>query len=135
MDDRQRDLDRRIRCAQRPMFLRGLWEHKTLIVIGLAMLGLLGGSMAFSSAPDRIEATVTATLVNDGGLVTTRKGSQYHHETVRLETGATIELDVPGADPVRKDAPMRVEIHRRDLGPMHQVTYPFAGYADEPSKS
>lgn len=135
MDDRQRDLDRRIRRAQRQMFLRGLWEHKMLILIGIAMLGLLGGSMAFSSAPDRIEATVMATLVNDGGLVTTRKGGQYHHETVRLQNGATIELDLPGADPVRKDVPMRVEIHRRDLGPMHQVSYRFAGYADEPEKS
>ena len=135
MDDRQRELDRRIRRAQRQMFFKGVWEQKMLIIIGIAMLGLLGGGMAFSSMPDRLEATVMATLVNDGGLVTTRKGGQYHHEMVRLDTGPTIELDLPGKDPVRKNVQLRVEIHRRDLGPMHQVTYRFAGYADEPAKS
>jgi len=135
MDDRQRDLDRRIRRAQRALFWKGVNDHRMLIIIGIAMLGLLGSSMAFSLAPDRIEATVMATLVNDGGVVTTRKGGQYHHELVRLSNGQTIQLDLPGDKVIRKDVPMRVEIHRRDMGPMHQVSYRFAGYADEPAKS
>lgn len=135
MDDRQRDLDRRIRRAQRQMFLRGVWEYKVLIVGGIALLGGLGAGMAFNAAPDRIEATLLATPVNDGNVVTTRKGAQYRHERVRLDNGQTIQIDLPGAEPVRRDAQMKIEIHRRDFGPMHQVTYRFAGYADDPPKT
>lgn len=133
MDDRQRDLDRRIRRAQRQMLFSGLWNHKLLILGGLAMLGVIVGGMAFNAAPDRIEATLLASPVNDGIVVTTRKGAQYRHETVKLETGATIVLDIPGNAPVRHDARMKVEIHRRDLGPIHHVSYRFAGYDGDPA--
>lgn len=129
MDDRQREIDRRIRRAQRHLLLKGLWEYKLLFIGGMALFGGLGAGMAFNATPDRIEATLLATPLDDGNVVTTRKGAQYRHERVRLENGATIVLDIPGAEPTRHDAPMKVEIHRRDLGPMHQVTYRFAGYA------
>jgi len=131
MDDRQRDLDRRIRRAQRQMLLKGLWDFKLVIVAGVALLGFMLGSMTFASMPDRLEATLLGSPVNDGGVVTTKKGSQFRHEIVRLENGETIQLDLPGADPIRHDAQMKIEIHRRDLGPLHQVTYRFVGYADE----
>lgn len=131
MDDRQRDLDRRIRRAQRQMFLRALWDFKIVIVAGLALFGVMIGSMVFTAMPDRIEATLLGAPLNDGGVITTRKGAQFRHETVRLENGLTIQLDLPGADPIRHDVPMKIEIHRRDLGPLHQVTYRFAGYAEQ----
>jgi len=135
MDSPQHDLNRRIRRVQRQMFFRGLWDFKIVILAGLALLGVMIGSMAFTAMPDRLEATLFATPVNDGGVTTTRKGAQYRHETVRLENGLTIQLDLPGADEIRHDVPMKIEIHRRDLGPLHQVTYRFAGYADETPKS
>jgi len=134
MDDRQRDLDRRIRRVQRQELFRNLWEAKMIIGIGLVMLtGLVIGTMYNSTQP-QLEKTVLAHLVNDASVVTTRTGSQYHHETVALDTGATIVLDIPGSDPIRKDAAMKVEIYRKDWGPLHQVTYRFAGY-DEAAKA
>lgn len=135
MDDRQRDLDRRIRRAQRQMFLKALWDSKIVIVGGLALFGVMIGGMAFTAMPDRLEATLLGTPLNDAGVTTTRKGAQFRHEAIRLENGLTIQLDLPGADPIRHDVPMKIEIHRRDLGPLHQVTYRFAGYADETPKS
>lgn len=131
MDDRQRDLDRRIRRAQRQEFFRNLWEARVLVVIGVIMLGLLAGSISFNAEQPHLERTVLAHVVNDGGLLTNKSGARYHHETVAFENGATIILDIPGAEPVRKDAAIKVEIYRKDWGPLHQVTYRFAGYDDE----
>ena len=131
MDDRQREIDRRIRRAQRQLLLKALWDYKILIIGGIVLLAGLGAGMAINVAPDRIEATLLATPLDDGNVVTTRKGGQYRHERVKLENGATIVLNVPGAEPTRHDSPMKVEIHRRDLGPIHKVSYRFAGYVGD----
>lgn len=131
MTDNQRDLDRRIRRFQRQQFLGGLWSHKFLILGGAAFLGAIGTGMVFMTMPDHLEATLMGTPLNDANVQTTRKGAQYRHELIRLENGITIPLDLPGTEPIRHDAPMKIEIHRRDLGPIHQVSYRFAGYADE----
>lgn len=131
MDDRQRDLDRRIRRAQRQIFLRALWDFRIALLAGLALFAIMIGGMAFTAMPDRLEATLLGTPIHDGDVLTTRKGARFRHESIRLENGLTIQLDLPGAAPIRHDAPMKIEIHRRDLGPLHQVTYRFAGYADE----
>jgi hypothetical protein len=130
MDDRQRDLDRRIRRAQRQEFFRNLWEARVLVVIGVIMLALLGGSISFNAEQPHLERTALAHLVVDNGVTTTRTGSQYHHETVAFANGATVVLDIPGAEPVRKDVPIKVEIYRKDWGPLHQVTYKFGGYEE-----
>ncbi len=135
MTDNQRDLARRIRRFQRQQVLGGLWNHKFLILGGVAFLGAMGAGMAFNAVPDRIEATLMGTPLNDSNVQTTRKGVQYRHELIRLENGITIPLDLPGTEPIRHDARMKIEMHRRDLGPLHQVTYRFAGYADEPPQS
>ncbi|MEZ6028933.1 MAG: hypothetical protein R3C46_04195 [Hyphomonadaceae bacterium] len=135
MDDRQRDLDRRIRRAQRKEFFRNLWEARLLIAIGVVMLALIVGGISYNSSQPELEETVLAHVVNDGGLITTRRGSQYHHETVAFDNGATVFLDIPGGDPVRTDAPIKVEVYRKDWGPLHQVTYRFAGYDEAASAS
>ncbi len=47
MDDRQRELDQRIRAAQRKEFLRQLSEAKLLIVLGAGMLAVvIGGALS-----------------------------------------------------------------------------------------
>lgn len=135
MDERQREIDRRIRRAQRQIFLGNLREHWLLVAIGLTMLGVIGFGIAGTSAPDRIEATVLANVVNDGGLQATRRGTQYHRETVQLPSGIRITIDLPAGDPVRIDTPMKIEIHETDFGPFHRVTYRFAGYADGTRRS
>lgn len=97
MDDRQRDLDRRIRRAQLQEFFHNLWEARVLVVIGVIMLGLLAGSISFNAEQPHLERTVLAHAVSDGGLLTNRSVSQHHHETVAFEKSATIILDIPGA--------------------------------------
>lgn len=134
MDERQREIDRRIRSAQRRLLLGGLWEHRLLLFIGAGMLAVIGIGIAWTSAPDKLEATVLATIVNDGGLQATRRGTQYHKETVQLPSGVRITIDLPAKDTVRTDKPMKIEIHETDFGPFHRVSYRFAGYADEPAK-
>lgn len=131
MDDRQRDLDRRIRRAQRREFMRNLWEARALIAIGLVLLVALIGGTVYNSIPPQLDKTIVAHLASEGGVVTTRQGSQYHHETVVLDSGGTITLDIPGSDPVPKDAGIKIDIYRKDFGPLHQVTYRFAGYEGE----
>jgi hypothetical protein len=134
MDERQREIDRRIRRAQRQIFLGNLREHWLLIAIGLTMLGVIGFGIAWTSAPDRLGSTVLAKIVNDGGLQATRRGTQYHKETVQLPSGIRITVDLPAGDPVRVDTPMKIEIHETAFGPFHRITYRFAGYADGQSK-
>lgn len=134
MDDRHREIDRRIRRAQRAMLFQGMREHALLIVIGIGFIGALGFGIAWNSAPDRIEATVLGKIVNDGGVQTTRRGTEYHKETVQLPNGIQVVINLSKDDAVRPDEPMRIEIHKKDFGPMHQVSYHFAGYADEPVK-
>ncbi len=134
MDDRQREIDRRIRRAQRTMFFNGMREHGLLILIGLAFIGALGLGIAWNAAPDRIEATVLGKIVNDGGVQTTRRGTEYHKETVQLPSGIQVTINLAKDDAVRPDEPMRIEVRRKDFGPLHQVSYHFAGYADEPDR-
>lgn len=135
MTDNQPDLNRRIRRFRRQQVFAGLWSHKFLILGGLAFLGALVSGMAYMAMPDQLEATLMGTPLNDAGVQTTRRGSQYRHELIRLETGQTIALDLPAAEPIRHDTPMKIEVYRRDLGPIHHVSYRFAGYADDEAAS
>lgn len=131
MDDRQREIDRRIRRAQRALLFAGLREHALLITVGIAFLGALGFGIVWNSMPDKLEATVLGRIVRDD-LEATRRGAEYHKETVQLPSGIRVTINLSKDDAVRPDEPMRVEILQKDLGPLHHVTYRFAGYADEP---
>lgn len=135
MDDRQRELDQRIRRAQRQMLLKGVWDNKVLVLGGVALLLGLGSAMVWNATPDRLEATLIGKPLGDTGVLTARKGAQYRHETVQLANGATITLDLPGKDPVPLDAGIKVEVHEKALGPIHQLTYRFGGYVDEKAKT
>jgi hypothetical protein len=128
MDDRQRDLNRRIRRAQRQELLRNLWEGRMIAFIALFILGALVLTTMYNSSQPQLDKTVIAHLVNDSGVITTRQGAQYRHETVAFVSGGTTIIDIPGSDPVPKDAGIKVEIYRKDWGPIHQVTYKFGGY-------
>jgi hypothetical protein len=109
-------------------------EHSLLILIGVAFVAALGFGVLWNSAPDRLEATVLGKVVNDGGLQATRRGTQFHKETVQLPSGIRITINLPEDDAVRPEEPLRIEIHEKDFGPLHQVSYRFAGYADEAVK-
>lgn len=130
MDDRQRDLNRRIRRAQRQELLRNIWEARMIGVIALMLIGALIVTTMYNSAQPQLEKTVLAHLVEDSGVITTRQGTQYRHETVAIDGGGTIQIDIPGSDPVPEDAAIKVEIYRKDWGPIHQVTYKFGGYEE-----
>jgi hypothetical protein len=134
MDDRQRDLNRRIRRAQRQELLRNIWEARMIGVIALMLVGALVVTTMYNSSQPQLDKTVLAHLVNDSGVITTRQGTQYRHETVALDEGGTIQIDIPGNDPVPEHATIKVEIYRKDWGPIHQVTYKFGGY-DEAAKA
>lgn len=130
MDDRQRDLNRRIRRAQRQELLRNIWEARMIGVIALLLFGALVVTTMYNSSQPQLDKTVLAHLVNDSGVITTRQGTQYRHETVAIDGGGTIQIDIPGSDPVPEDAAIKVEIYRKDWGPIHQVTYKFGGYEE-----
>ncbi len=131
MDDRQRDLNRRIRRAQRQELLRNIWEGRMIAFIALFILGALVLTTMYNSSQPQLDKTVIAHLVNDSGVITTRQGTQYRHETVEFESGGTTFIDIPGSDPVPENATIKVEIYRKDWGPIHQVTYKFGGYEGE----
>lgn len=130
MNEREREIDMRIRKAQRKEFFRQLWEMKLGVFAGFVLLGMLSFSGGYAAAPNKLEGVQLGEIVSEGSVVTTRKGVQYRHDTLQLDNGATITIDLPGAENARRDAPMKIEIYEKDWGPMHQVTYRFAGYAD-----
>lgn len=130
MDDRQRDLNRRIRRAQRQELLRNIWEGRMIAFIAIFILGALVVTTLYNSDQPKLDKTVIAHLVNDSGVITTRQGTQYRHETVEFESGGTTIIDIPGSAPVPENAAIKVEIYRKDWGPIHQVTYKFGGYEE-----
>lgn len=135
MNEREREIDQRIRNAQRREFLRTLWDLRLVFVGGIALLGMLGVGAGFAAAPMKLEGQQLGHVVAEGNVMTTRKGTQYRHDTIQLDNGATITLDLPGAENARKDAPMKIEIYQKDWGPLHRVEYRFAGYADANEQS
>lgn len=130
MDERQREIDRRIRKAHRKQMLALLWESHVAVIGGAALLGVLAFGAMYAAAPTKFEGEQIGHMVSEGNVVTTRNGAQYRHDTIQLDNGTTITLDMPGAEHARLDAPMKIEIYEKDFGPLHHVSYRFAGYAD-----
>lgn len=130
MNEREREIDTRIRKAQRQEFFRVLWESKLAAFVGVFLLGAIAFGAGFAMAPTKLEGEQLGHVVIEGGVATTRKGAQSRHDTIQLDNGATITLDLPGTENARTDAPMRIEIYEKDFGLFHQITYRFAGYAD-----
>ena len=135
MNEREREIDQRIRKAQRRELFRTLWELRLVFIGGIALLGMLGMGAGFAAAPMKFEGQQLGHVIAEGNVVTTRKGAQYRHDTIQLDNGATITLDLPGVENARTDAPMKIEIYEKDWGPLHHVTYRFAGYADAADQS
>lgn len=130
MDERQREIDHRIRRARRKQMLALLWESRLAFIAGAALLGTLGFGVMYAVAPTKLESERIGHVLNESDVITSRKGAQYRHDMIRLDDGTTITLDLPGAEHARMDAPMKITIYEKDFGPLHQVSYKFAGYAD-----
>lgn len=130
MDERQREIDRRIRKAHRKQMLALLWESHVAVIGGAALLGVLAFGAMYAAAPTKFEGEQIGHMVSEGNVVTTRNGAQYRHDTIQLDNGTTITLDMPGAEHARLDAPMKIEIYEKDFGPLQHVGYRFSGYAD-----
>jgi hypothetical protein len=135
MNEREREIDQRIRKAQRRELLRTIWELRLVFIGGVALFGMLSTGVGFAAAPLKFEGQQLGHVVSEGSVVTTRKGGQYRHDTIQLDNGATITLDLPGVENARTDAPMKIEIYQKDWGPLHRVEYRFAGYADATEQS
>lgn len=135
MNEREREIDTAIRKARRKEFFRVLWESRLAVIGGIVLLSTLAFGAGFNAASTRFEGAQFGHVITEGGVVTTRKGAQYRHDTIQLDNGATITLDLPGAENARTDAPMKIEIYEKDWGPLHHVTYRFAGYAEATPQS
>ena len=130
MDERQREIDRRIRRARREQMMALLWESRAAVIGSAALLGVLAFGAMYAVVPTKLEGERIGHMVSEGEVITTRKGAQYRHDTIQLDNGTTITLDIPGMEHARTDAPIRIEIYEKDFGPMHHVSYRFAGYAE-----
>lgn len=130
MDDRQRDLDRRIRAAQRKEFLRQLSEAKLLVVIGIFIVGLAIGGAMFSAAPTKLQATVMGHTLNEATARADKQGQAVRMEVVQLDGGGVIDLNMTADNPVPPGTAVKVEVYEKDFGPLHQMSYRFAGYAE-----
>jgi hypothetical protein len=96
MNEREREIDTAIRKARRREFFRSLWELRLVVIGGVALLSVLGIGAGFAAAPMKFEGKQLGHIVAEGNVVTTRKGAQYRHDTIQLDNGATITLDLPG---------------------------------------
>ena len=104
MNERQREIDIRIRKARRKEMLRLLWESRLAVIGGAALLGTLAFGAVYAVAPTRFESEQIGHMVSEGSVITTRKGQQYRQDTIHLDNGTTITLDMPGAEHARADA-------------------------------
>ena len=130
MDERQREIDNRIRKARRKEVLRLLWESRLAVFGAVFLLGTLAFGAMYAVTPTKLEGEQIGHVISEGNVITTRKGQQYRQDTIQLDNGTTITMDLPGAEHARMDAPMKIEIYEKDFGPLHHVSYKFAGYAD-----
>jgi hypothetical protein len=130
MDDRQRELDRRIRQAQRREFLRQVWEAKLLVIIGVAIIGLGVGGALFSAAPTKLQTTVMGRILNEATARSGKQGEAIRLEVVQLDNGSVIDLNMTADHPVAPGTAVKVDVYEKDFGPLHQMSYRFAGYAD-----
>ncbi len=128
MDDQKRDLDRRIRRAQRMELVRNLKEGWLAIVLGVAILAaiFLGGS--FAATPQKLQATVIGHVVEEANARTNKQGALIRHEVVKLDDGAIIDVSLTSDKPLNAGDALKIDIHEKDWGPLHQVSYRFAGY-------
>lgn len=131
MDDRQRDLDRRIRRAQRMEFFRQLNEAKLAIALGVGLIAaiFLGGS--FAATPQHLQATVIGHVVEEANARTNKQGTLIRHEVVKLDDGAIIDVSLTADQPLNRGDALKIEIYEKAWGPIHQMSYRFAGYPDE----
>src|SRR5690242_19808377 len=117
MDDRQRDLDRRIRAAQRKEFFRQLSEAKLLIVIGAILLAVVVGGAIFSSAPTKLQATVLGRTMNEATARASKSGQAVRMEVVQLDNGAIVDVNMTTDHPVPQGTVVKIEIYEKDFGP------------------
>lgn len=129
MDERQRELDRRIRSAQRREFLRQLYDARLLLVLGACMLGLLTASALFSAAPTRLTAHVTGHTLSEATARANRQGQSVRLEVVQLTNGSVIELNMTADHPVAPGTALDIDVYTKDFGPLHQTSYRFVGYS------
>jgi hypothetical protein len=134
MNERQREIDSRIRKARCKQMLALLWESRLAVIGGAALLGALTFGAVYAVAPTRFEGEQIGHMVSESDVITTRKGAQYRHDTIQLDNGTTITMDLPGAEHARIGAPMKIDIYEKDFGPLRHVSYQFAGYADAPDQ-
>lgn len=130
MNERQREIDIRIRKARRKQMLNLLWESRLVVIGGAALLGILTFGAVYAVVPTQFEGEQIGHIVSESDVITTRKGAQFRHETIQLDNGTTITIDLPGVEHARIGAPMRVGIYEKDFGPLHHVSYKFEGYAN-----
>ncbi len=135
MDDRQRDLDQRIRKAQRGEFFRQLSEARLLIVLGAGMIAVVIGGALFSATPTKLQATVTGHTLNEATARSDKQGQAVRLEVVQLDNGGVIDLNMTADHPIAPGAAVRVEVYEKDFGPLHQMSYRFAGYVDQSTPS
>ena len=128
MNERQRELDQRIRTAQRKEFFRQVSEARLLIVLGAGMLGLVIGGALFSATPAKLQATVLGHTLNEATARADRQGQSVRLEVVQLDTGGVIDLNMTADHPIAPGTAVKVAVYEKDFGPLHQMSYRFAGY-------
>ena len=135
MNEREREIDKRIRKAQRAEIIRVLGESKLGLIVGLALLATIVLGASFSLTPTKREGAVFGHVVNQAALATGRNGKEFRREVVRLDQGgAIIEIDLPKADEVSPGAVLKIDVYQKDWGPLHYTSYRFAGFAGESGK-
>lgn len=95
MNEREREIDTlSARRGRRNFSAR--WSYGLVVIGGVALLSVLVPLAA--AAPMKFEGQQLGHIVAEGNyVVTTRKGAQYRHDTIQLDNGATITLDLlPG---------------------------------------
>ena len=114
---------------------RNIWEARMIGVIALMLVGAL--------VVDHDVQLQPAAARQDRARPPRQRQRRDHHahrarsiatRPSRSTSGGTTIIDIPGSDPVPENAAIKVEIYRKDWGPIHQVTYKFGGY-DEAAKA
>jgi hypothetical protein len=80
--------------------------------------------------PTKLQATVMGHTLNEATARSNKQGQAVRLEVVQLDNGGVIDLNMSSDHPIPPGTTVKVEIYEKDFGPLHQMSYRFAGYAD-----
>ncbi len=78
---------------------------------------------------------MTGHTLNEATARSDKQGQAVRLEVVQLDSGGVIDLNMTADHPIAPGTAVKIDVYEKDFGPLHQMSYRFAGYADQSTPS